>query len=297
MGSQPVIELRNLTKFYGKSRGVMGIDLTVQQGEIFGFLGPNGAGKSTTIHMLLDIIRPSSGEMLLFGQLNAGNTAELRRHIAYLAGDMELYPTLTGWQYIRLVGEISGDWSKKRARELADQLEANLNKKIHALSRGNRQKVGLIAALSRNTKLLILDEPTSGLDPLIQKQFRDLMRDYQKDGGTVFISSHVLTEVQTLCDRVAFIREGKIIDTGTLTDLLSNVPKRVTIKAPKEVLEKIAHTHKVSRIDGHVQFDIHGNAGPVLAKLPLEKVTDITVAPPELEEIFMSFYQQQGGAQ
>ena len=296
MDSQPVIELRSLTKFYGKSRGVLGINLTVRQGEIFGFLGPNGAGKSTTINMLLDIIRPTSGEMLLFGRANKGNTADLRRHVAYLAGDMELYTTLTGWQYIKLVGEISGDWSRKRAKELADQLEANLNKKIHSLSRGNRQKVGLIAALSRNTKLLILDEPTSGLDPLIQRQFRDLMRDYQKDGGTVFISSHVLTEVQTLCDRVAFIREGKIIDTGTLTELLSNVPKRVTIKASKEVLEKIARTHKVKRIDGHVQFDVRGNAGPVLAELPLEKVADVTVAPPELEEIFMSFYQGGEGA-
>jgi ABC-2 type transport system ATP-binding protein len=293
--SQPVIELRNLTKFYGKSRGVLGVDLTVRQGEIYGFLGPNGAGKSTTINMLLDIIRPTTGEIMVFGQPNTGNTAEIRRRIAYLAGDMELYSTLTGWQYIQLVGEISGDWSKKRAHELADQLEANVTKKIHSLSRGNRQKIGLIAALARNTKLLILDEPTSGLDPLIQKQFRDLMHDYQKDGGTVFISSHVLSEVQTLCDRVAFIREGKIIDAGTLTELLSNVPKRVIVKAPKEILDKIARAHKVKRSDGHVQFDIHGSAGPILAKLPLEKIDDITVAPPELEEIFMSFYE--GGVQ
>lgn len=291
MDSQPVIELRNLTKFYGKSRGVLGVDLTVRQGEIYGFLGPNGAGKSTTINMLLDIIRPTTGEIMLFGRPNTGNTAEIRRRIAYLAGDMELYSTLTGWQYIQLVGEISGDWSKKRAHELADQLEANVTKKIHSLSRGNRQKIGLIAALARNTKLLILDEPTSGLDPLIQKQFRDLMHDYQKDGGTVFISSHVLSEVQTLCDRVAFIREGKIIDTGTLTELLSNVPKRVIVKAPKEILDKIARAHKVKRSDGHVQFDTHGSAGPILAKLPLEKIDDITVAPPELEEIFMSFYE------
>lgn len=288
---ETVIELRKLTKFYGKSRGVLGVDLTVQRGEIFGFLGPNGAGKSTTINMLLDIIRPTSGDILLFGKSNTGNTSHIRRDIAWLAGDMELYGTLTGRQYITLVGRVSGDWSAQRMQDLARLLDANLNRKIHTLSRGNRQKVGLIAALARNTKLLILDEPTSGLDPLIQKQFRDLMQAYRQQGGTVFISSHMLSEVQTLCDRVAFIREGKIVDTGMLAELLSNVPKRVTIKAPSEVVQKIAKARRVKSHDGHVQFDIKGNPGPILAKLPLDQIDDITVASPELEEIFMTFYR------
>jgi ABC-2 type transport system ATP-binding protein len=228
---------------------------------------------------------------LLFGRSNTGDTARIRRDIAWLAGDMELYGTLTGWQYIRLVGQISESWSRKRAKELAEQLEANLDRKIHALSRGNRQKVGLIAALARNTKLLIFDEPTSGLDPLIQRQFRDLMYEYRKGGGTVFISSHMLSEVQTLCDRVAFIREGKIVDAGALPKLLSNVPKRVTIKASKEVLQKIAKAYDTKTFDGHIQFDVTGNPGPVLATLPLDKIDDITVSPPELEEIFMTFYE------
>ena len=294
---QAIIELRHLTKRYGKSRGVRDVNLRVEKGEIFGFLGPNGAGKSTTINMLLDIIRPTDGEIKLFGRPNVGNTAALRRDIAYLAGDMELYTTLTGWQYVRLVGEICGDWSKGRAQELEQRLEASLNKKIHAMSRGNRQKVGLIAALARRTKLLILDEPTSGLDPLIQKQFRDLMAEYREAGGTVFISSHVLSEVQSLCDRVAFIREGEIVDTGKLADLLGNVPKRVTVKAAHPVLKQIAEKHGAKIVGSLVEFDVHGNPGPALADLPLDKITDITVAPPELEEIFMAFYQpSQEGA-
>ncbi len=285
------IKLKRLTKHYGKSLGIEAVDLTVEPGEIFGFLGPNGAGKSTTINILLDIIHPTSGGVWLFGQPNTGNTAKLRRDIGYLSGDMELYPTLTGWQYVQFVRRISGNLSLARAKELAVRLDADLRKKIHTLSHGNRQKVGLIAALARDTKLLILDEPTSGLDPLIQQEFNQLMREYRAAGGTVFISSHILGEVQTLCDHVAFIRDGRIVDVGELHMLLGNVPKRITIQAPRQVLDKIAQVHGVKLIDGHAQFDVQGNPAHVLAKLPLDKIQDITVAPPELEEIFMGFYE------
>lgn len=296
VSSPPVIQLRKLTKRYGKGRGIENVNITVNQGEIFGFLGPNGAGKTTTINLLLDIIRPTSGQIKLFGKHDVKNNAELRRNIGFLSGDMELYEHLTGQQYIALVGRISKNLDEDKLAELEIRLQADLSKKIKTLSRGNKQKIGLIATLARSTKLLILDEPTSGLDPLIQQEFNELIREYQKNGGTVFISSHILSEVQTLCDRVMFIKEGKIVTSGKVHDLMKGIKKRVMVRAAPSVLHSIQRMRGISDFhsEGEVaRFEITGNLSTVLTALPLQKIEDITISPPDLEELFMHYYEPE----
>ncbi len=293
---QTVIKLKNVTKHYShNARGIENVDLEVKEGEVVGFLGPNGAGKTTTINLLLDIIRPNEGEISILGQ-PVRNNPKLRRDIGYLAGDMEFYDHLTGEQYIQLVGRISGNVSKQRVNILAKRLRADLKKKIKDLSRGNRQKIGLVAALARDTKLLIFDEPTSGLDPLIQQEFNKLMDEYREAGGTAFVSSHILSEVQVLCDRVAFIKEGKVIAVEPLNKLMGKVKKRVTIRAAHSVLNQVSRLSGVENFaisDGSAHFEMSGKPNEVLISLPLPKIEDITIAPPELDELFMRYYESE----
>lgn len=292
-----VLELKEVTKHYGKSRGVEKVNITVQKGEIFGFLGPNGSGKSTTINMILDIIRPTNGEILLFGEKNIGNTARLRRRVAYVAGDMEVYSHWTGWQFVEFCGRSSKSWSRERAEAIAKDFSANLDKKISQLSRGNKQKVSLIAALSRKTDLLILDEPTSGLDPLVQQAFYRYIRQYQADGGTVFMSSHILEEVQELCHRVAFIRDGKIVAHGDVQAITKKLHKIMTIKAPEAVLQYVLQKKLLPNLtikNGIGKAELRGHVGALLKKLPLEKIDDIEITPPTLEEVFLRYYKGGG---
>lgn len=289
-----VLELKNVTKHYGKSRGVEKVDITIQKGEIFGFLGPNGSGKSTTINMILDIIRPTGGEVYLFGEKNRGNTARLRQKVAYVAGDMEVYSHWTGWQFIEFCGRSGKSWSRQRAEAISKDFSANLDKKISQLSRGNKQKISLIAALARKTDLLILDEPTSGLDPLVQQVFYRYIRQYQAAGGTVFMSSHILEEVQELCHRVAFIRDGKIVAHGDVEAITKKLHKIMTIKAPDAVLQYIAQKKLLPGLvvkDGTGRVELRGHVGILLKKLPLEKIDDIEITPPTLEEIFLRYYK------
>lgn len=289
-----ILELKNVTKHYGKSRGVEKVNISVEKGEIVGFLGPNGAGKSTSINMILDTIRPTSGEIYLFGKKNRVNTARLRRHIAYVAGDMEVYSHWTGKQFIEFCGRTTNGWSRERAEKIAQDFSANLDKKISQLSRGNKQKINLIAAFARETELLILDEPTSGLDPLIQQVFYRYVRQYQADGGTVFMSSHILEEVQELCDKVAFIRDGKIVAHGDVASITNSLHKKVSIKAPEVVLRYVAQKKLLPHFvikNGVGVAEVRGHIGGVLKKLPLEKIDDIEIASPTLEEIFLKYYK------
>jgi ABC-2 type transport system ATP-binding protein len=291
----PAISIEQITKKFGQNVAVNNVTFNVEPGEIFGFLGPNGAGKSTMINMMLDVIRPTSGRVSFFGTENSGDTAALRRDIGYLFGDMELYGAMSGLRYLKFVSRVSGNLSWKRVDELASRLRIDLSLRIRTLSRGNKQKIGLIAALARDTKLLILDEPTTGLDPLIQQQFNEFVLAYQKDGGTVFVSSHILSEVQILCDRVAFIKAGEIIQLGTFADLLRDARKRVIIHASKSTLqqiEKLPNLHGFTMQDDTAQFDLSGNPAPILAQLPMDSIKDITITPLELEEVFRGYYEE-----
>ena len=198
-----VIELKNLTKNYGKNRGVSDVTLVVPEGSVFGFLGPNGAGKTTTISMLVDLIRPTSGTVKIFGQDNREHSVENRQKIGFLAGDMAMDNALTGWQQLEYLANLRGGLNRQHAGELAERLKCDLNRKFKTLSSGNRQKIGLIAALMHDPELLIFDEPTSGLDPITQAEFNKIVLEHKAAGKTAFISSHMLSEVQEICDSVA----------------------------------------------------------------------------------------------
>ena len=291
-----ILDVQKLTKTFGEFYAVKDASFTVNKGEIFGFLGPNGAGKSTTIRVILDILRPTSGEVVLFGDAKLrAQTAHKR--IGYLSGDMNMDSDLTGAQYLALVNALYGGGHDTRVTELASLLQANLAKKIGSYSRGNRQKIGLISALMHKPDLLILDEPTSGFDPLVQETFMQLVREYRERGGTVFMSSHILSEVQQLCDRIAFIKEGEIISVQSLDELETQTAKRVqviwtkqTAKAPHITLDgltELRHTETATVYS--YEGDMHKLLA-TFAKLPLR---DITIQEPDLEQLFMTYYEDK----
>jgi ABC-2 type transport system ATP-binding protein len=295
-----IVVLQDLTKHFGSFHAVKGISFTVKQGEVFGFLGPNGAGKSTTIRMILNILRPTSGSVSLFGSAH-NNVAALHKRLGYLSGDMAMDTNLTGRQYLNFVAAQYDTDCRANQSQMAELLQANIDVKIGNYSRGNRQKIGLIAALQHEPELLVLDEPTSGFDPLVQEQFASIIRDFKAKGGTVFMSSHILSEVQQLCDRVAFIKDGQIIDTTTIQGLTEHAAKRVRIKAPiaelKELRLAVAKLHdatvQVSVEDYDLEFSYGGGAQALLKLLAGFSIQDITIKEPDLEEIFMHYYEKQ----
>jgi ABC-2 type transport system ATP-binding protein len=289
------LTLSNVTKTYGSSRGIKNINLTVSEGEVFGFLGPNGAGKSTTIRLILDLIRPTKGKISLLGLDSTKDSVELRKHVGYLSGDMAMDPELTGRQYLDFVANLQGDVDRNYLLELTKRLGCELDKKITNLSRGNKQKIGLVAALMHKPDVLILDEPTSGLDPLVQATFYELIQEHAKQGKTAFISSHVLSEVQHICHRVGFIRDGKLIDVQPLGELMKKSFKSVRIwthqESTKELLE---HTRNVTNIDeqnGVLSCRVTGDPTALLHTLSLIKVHDVLIEEASLEELFMHYYE------
>ncbi len=281
---------------YGSSRGVTEISLEVPAGTIFGFLGPNGAGKSTTINMLLGLIKPTSGRIRIFDQPIEENGLSIRRDVGFLPSDMSLDGHLTGWQQLEYFGNLRGDFDPAYVRELAKRLDCNLNRKIRTLSRGNRQKVGLIQALMHKPKLLILDEPTSGLDPLIQAEFNAIILDHKKAGNTTFISSHVLSEVQELCDHVAFIRQGKIVASSMMSDLAKATPKQAfvvsTDKKLPAALKKLAGVTKLSAKGSQHTFNYTGDSNKLIKLLSGYKLEDFSISSTDLESTFMTYYEQ-----
>lgn len=291
----PAIEIKNLTKYYDKLHGIDEISLKVQKGEIFGFLGPNGAGKSTTINTILDILRPDSGSVQILG-IDHRVVKQTHRLIGYLATDMETDPTLTGKQYLSFVAALQKNVKRSYIEELAVRLKADLSIKIKHLSRGNRQKIGLIAALMHNPEVLILDEPTSGLDPLIQSEFYTILREHQAAGKATFMSSHVLSEVQEVCSRVGFIKDGKLLQVSSLEALLDKASRQVVVRfqasTPTE-LERLDGVKDLQRTDGLIHFTFAGDLNRLIRLLAKNPVSHIEISEANLEELFMSYYKKE----
>lgn len=289
-----VLQIEHLTKLYNTKHGVRDITLEVRKGEIFGFLGPNGAGKSTTINTLLDILRPNSGTITILGLDHKKDVREVHRHIGYLAADTETDPKLTGKQYLQFVASTHGGAHQERITKLVERLKADTTTKIKHLSRGNKQKIGLIAALMHNPELLILDEPTSGLDPLVQSEFYAILREHQQNGGTTFMSSHVLSEVQTICDRVGFIREGQLIQVSPLKELLENASRQIIVHFQKasstDALKRLRGARNFTQIDDRTTFTFDGDLNDLIGVLAKHPVTHLEISDANLEELFMSFY-------
>lgn len=296
-----VISLQNVTKTYGKSRGVTELNLEVPSGTVFGFLGPNGAGKSTTINMLVNFTRPTSGNIHIFGKDSSTQGLVIRKDIGFLASDMALDGNLTGWQQVEYHGHLRGNYNKAYVAELAKRLNCDLSKKIKNLSRGNHQKIALISALMHKPKLLILDEPTSGLDPLIQAEFNKIILEHKAEGKSTFISSHVLSEVQELCDRIAFIKEGKIIADTTFDELADASPKKVSVICQdKTLITRIKRlsgaTHIVTK-DHHITFMFTGSPNDLTHTLGMYNVEDLLIEEADLETMFMKYYGNKGEVQ
>lgn len=293
----PALKIRNVTTMYGNYYGVENISFDVKAGEVFGFLGPNGAGKSTMINTILDLLRPESGTIEIFGADNRRYGAMIRHRIGYLSGDMATDPTLTGVQYLSYVASLRGGVKNSTIDELADRLKCDLSKKIRHLSRGSKQKIGLISALMHDPDLLILDEPTSGLDPLIQAEFNEIIREHSARGKTTLISSHVLSEVQAVCNRVGFIREGKLIKLSPLDDLISEATKLVVIvfveQPPDDLAESIDGISHLETTDRTVTFQFKGDDDALLKLLATYQVLHIQISEPDLSRLFMGYYQEK----
>ena len=296
MTDQVAIRTEGLTKHYGDVKALIDLDLSVERGEIFGFLGPNGAGKTTMIRTILDEIRPTSGKASIVGLDSHSDSVEIRRYIGYVPGDLALYPNLTGRDTITYFANLRGgvDWSY--VDDLADRLDADLSKKVGDLSSGNRQKVGLIQAFMNKPEVLIMDEPSSGLDPLMQREFQALMREVIANGSTVFLSSHTLSEVQRVADRVGIIRHGKLIALEAVSDLRSKGIRKVELffDAPVDaaVFEALPGVGDVAVQNHHVTLSFTGQMETLL-RVITEKYTllDISTQEADLEEIFLTYYR------
>ncbi len=290
-----VLELKNVTKMYGNNRGVRNVTLNVEAGTIFGFLGPNGAGKTTTISLLVDLIRPTKGKLSIFGLDAHADSVAIRRRIGFLAGDFALDGSLTGLQQLTYLGNLRGGVNPARIKELAKRFDCNLNRPIKTLSRGNKQKVGLISALMHDPELLMFDEPTSGLDPLMQAEFNKLILEHKAQGKTAFISSHVLSEVQEICDQVAFIRDGGVVAVENTAELTAKSPKRIHITgAGKEVIsaiKKLPAVHVSQSDESSLECTYGGDINQLLTLLSKHKVGDVTITEADLETIFMKYYE------
>jgi ABC-2 type transport system ATP-binding protein len=294
-----VIETQDLTVYYGKHRGIVDVNLTVEKGEVFGFLGPNGAGKTTTQRVLVDVFSPSSGRASVFGLDCQARGVELRKRIGYLPGELALYPNLKAsdffkmYEYLRGSNGAPGYW-----RELAERLDLDTSRKIRQFSRGNKQKVGVVAAFMNRAELLILDEPTGGLDPLMQRTVLDMVREAKADGRTVFFSSHNLSEVQAVCDRVGIIREGRLVATQRVEEIFAQRMNRMTlifdVPPPTDTFALLG-VSELGRGQQSVELEVRDNLPRVLAAAAEHSVMDIETHNVSLEEIFLAYYSVENG--
>jgi ABC-2 type transport system ATP-binding protein len=286
------IRTDNLTKRYGTTLALDELDLEVEPGEVYGYLGPNGAGKTTTIRLLLGLHRPTSGRAEVFGVDAWRDPVTAHRRLAYVAGEPFLWPALTGAETLEFLARIRGGTDATYRDVLVERFELDTAKKVRALSKGNRQKVQLIAAFASRADLLLLDEPTSGLDPLMEVAFRETVREAKERGQTVFLSSHILSEVEALCDRVGILRAGRLVEQGTLAELrhLSAQTVEVTFDGPPPELPALPGVHVASAGANAVRFEVNGGIRPLLAELARRPVVTLTSREPSLEEIFLHHY-------
>ena len=288
------IAIEDLVKTFGRTRALDGLDLTVETGEVHGFLGPNGAGKSTTIRILLGLLRADAGRARLLGGDPWRDVATLHRRLAYVPGDVTLWPNLSGGEVIDLLGRLRGGLNEQRRADLLERFDLDPTKKGRTYSKGNRQKVALVAALAADVELLILDEPTSGLDPVVGEAFRECIAEERASGRTVLLSSHILSEVEALCDRVSIIRAGRTVDSGTLTDLrhLTRTSIDAVLAAPPNGLATLPGVHGLDVEGTRVRFQVDtAQLGGVLAELTRIGVRSLVSQPPTLEELFLRHYQ------
>ncbi len=288
------IRTEALVKTFGHTRALDGLDLTVRTGEVHGFLGPNGAGKTTTIRVLLGLLHADSGTAQLLGGDPWRDATALHRRLAYVPGDVTLWPNLTGGEVIDLLGRLRGGLDQQRRADLLERFDLDPRKKGRAYSKGNRQKVALVAALASDVELLLLDEPTSGLDPLMEDEFRQVIwADQERSGRTVLLSSHILSEVEALCDRVTIIRDGRAVETGTLTELrhLTRTSIQAELAGASTGLADLPGVHGLRAHNGRVQFDVDSEAlDPVLRHLAGIGIRSLVSQPPTLEQLFLRHY-------
>lgn len=287
------IKTAKLTKYYGSARGIIDLDLTVEQGDYYGFIGPNGAGKSTTIRTLLGLIMPTSGSASVLGRDIVKDRNEVLRRVGYLPSEAVFYAGMRVKEVLRLSAELRRKNCEAEAGRLCERLRLDPDQKVDELSFGNRKKVGIVCALQHEPELLILDEPTGGLDPLMQKEFFDILRERNVAGATVFLSSHMLHEVQRNCRRAAVIREGRIIADGSVEELARSNARRVTVRGSID-LEGLEGIRDLKDADGTLNFLYSGDIGLLLSRLAAGNVADLNVTEPELDEIFMHFYEKAG---
>lgn len=292
MAGSTVIKIKSLDKSFGSTKALSGVSLSVNKGEIFGFLGPNGAGKTTTIRCIMDYIRPSGGSISVFGKDSQADGPSIKKSVGYLSADSEMYPHWTGRQHLDYM--LDGHEKKDETTGLVDRLGLDLSKRVKNLSSGNKQKLAIVLALCNQPKLLIMDEPTRGLDPMLQIELYKIIEEHKKAGGTVFLSSHNLPEVQRICDRVAVIKQGELIKTAELDDLLQMQTHVVYAATKKKVdtdkLQKLG-VEVISQSRGEVHLKVRGKLGEALGVITSYGLKDLDVSHASLEDIFMELYQ------
>ena len=293
-----IIKIEGLTKTFdrGKIKAVDNLNLEVKEGEVFGFLGPNGAGKTTTIRLLMDFIRPTKGAASIFGLNCQKDSVEIKKNIGYLSGDFQLYDRYSGEYLMKFLGSMDGGYDKEWVEKIVKTFDIDLTRKVMDLSRGNKQKVGLLQALALKPKLLIFDEPTSGLDPLMQNEFYKMMREMKKEGKTVFMSSHVMSEVEKVCDRVGILKEGALIEVKDVDDLLEAKSKIVDIvfkdgfNAEEFKINGVEIKHQGEK---SMQLVIRGDINPLMKVLARHDLRDVSFNDPDLDDIFMKYYEDK----
>ena len=286
------IQTQALTKFYGKARGIRELSLQVEQGEFFGFIGPNGAGKSTTIRCLLGLITPTSGSARVLGLDIGADRKEILARIGYLPSEAVFYRGMRVREVLKLSADLRGKNCTREAEALCERLQLDTGKKVEELSFGNRKKVGIVCALQHRPELLILDEPTSGLDPLMQREFFSILQERNREGATVFLSSHILSEIQRNCTRAAIIREGTLLACGSVEELSRTNARRVTLRGSAEV-QVLSGIRDCQQTEEGLSFLYSGDMQMLLNALAGGKVEDLTIAEPDLEEVFLHYYEKE----
>ncbi|WP_022794181.1 ABC transporter ATP-binding protein [Marinococcus halotolerans] len=293
-----LVKLEGVSKYFGKHAALEHVDLTIQNGETIGFLGPNGSGKSTTIRVMLGLLKKSGGEVKLFGKDAWTGAVDIHKRVAYVPGDVNVWPNLTGGQVIDVLGKLHGKFNEEKRQQLIERFQLDPRKKSKTYSKGNRQKLALITAFASEADLYIFDEPTSGLDPLMASIFRECVRELKHEGKAVLLSSHILAEVEELCDRVSIIKEGKIIESGTLEELRHLTRISITAETKETVASLVersdVHQWEADGSKVHFYVDVEGLA-PVMQKLAAAGVVSLESRPPTLEEIFLRHYESKAG--